>query len=283
MEWHLDLSVFATNLARHPRGYWTAQSDLAASFPDGGHDLCFAVEEDSFWFRHRNAVIAAAMGNLPPRGTFFDVGGGNGYVALALQNAGYSVVLVEPGIDGLLHALDRGVKSAVRSTLGAAGFRPGALPAVGLFDVLEHIEDDAGFLTELHGLMHAGGRIYVTVPAHQALWSGADEYAGHHHRYSRASLAHRLNQAGFSIEYLTYFFWFLPLPVLLLRSIPSRLGLRPKPSVRQARREHAVNAGPLGALMDRVLAIEVDRVRKGRTMVVGASCLAVASATRRST
>ena len=41
------------------------------------------------------------MRRFPPPGTVFDVGGGNGFVTLAIQNAGMDAVLVEPGPEGV--------------------------------------------------------------------------------------------------------------------------------------------------------------------------------------
>ena len=116
------------------------------------------------------------------------------------------------------------------------------------------------------------------MPAYQALWSLEDERAGHHRRYSTGSLASRLEGAGFSVEYLTYFFWFLPLPILLWRTIPSRIGARRAPSIRQAQREHSTRGGVAGALVDHALALERSGIRDARVVPFGGSCLAVASA-----
>src|SRR5689334_24870025 len=149
----LDLSEIARNVDLGQGGLWTARTVSDVSYPESGNDLCFAVEESSFWFRHRNNCIVEAVKSFPSAGAFFDVGGGNGYVALALQNAGFEVVLVEPGLSGARNALKRCVHHVVRATLEDAGFRPEVLCAVGLFDVIEHIEDDRGFLARIAELL----------------------------------------------------------------------------------------------------------------------------------
>jgi SAM-dependent methyltransferase len=123
---------------------------------------------------------------LPPPGTIFDIGGGNGYVDRAMQDAGLDVVMVEPGAEGIQNALGRGVRNVVRGTLDDLHPAPGSLAAVSLFDVLEHIPDDIGFLRQIHSLMKPGGRIYITVPAYQWLWSHEDSNAGHARRYTRS-------------------------------------------------------------------------------------------------
>src|SRR6266567_1791580 len=103
----LSLSKIAANLEQGTNGIWSARNVSKVSYPDEGNTSCLAVEDTSFWFRHRNNCILEVMKNLPPATPFFDVGGGNGYVAKALQDAGLEVVLVEPGSTGALNARRR--------------------------------------------------------------------------------------------------------------------------------------------------------------------------------
>jgi SAM-dependent methyltransferase len=266
----------ARQLRLDPTGVWVAQEESDLSYPEEGNDLCYALEENSFWFRHRNDVLVSLLRRFPPPGVFFDVGGGNGFVAAGIEKAGYPTVLVEPGPAGVANARRRGLRTIVRATTASAGFAPAALPAVGLFDVLEHIEDDIGFLRSLHTLLQPGGRIYLTVPAYRLLWSQEDVFAGHHRRYTTRSLAAALSAAGFQVEYRSYFFWFLPLPVFLLRAVPSWLGWRGKPSAKSAQKEHARGGGLSGWLLAKALAWERGRLARGWTMPMGSSCFAVA-------
>src|SRR5712692_4618252 len=137
-----NLSEIARNIELGQDGLWASRTVSDVSYPDGGNEFCFAVEESSFWFRHRNNCILEVVKSFPPPGAFFDVGGGNGYVARAIQNAGLETVLIEPGLSGAQNAHRRGVLNVVRATLEDAGFLPEVFPAVGLFDVVEHIQED---------------------------------------------------------------------------------------------------------------------------------------------
>lgn len=198
-------------------------------------------------------------------------------MAQAIQDAGWDVVLVEPGLAGVRNAVRRGIRQVVHATLADAGIRAERLPAVGLFDVVEHIGDDAGFLRGVHHLLVPGGRVYLTVPAYQWLWSGEDDVAGHARRYTVAGLSAVLEGAGFEVEYATYFFGFLPLPILLRRTLPYRLGLAAKKVDEAAvRADHTTKS----AWVDRVLRILTDRelakIARGRRLRMGGSCLAVA-------
>jgi hypothetical protein len=95
---------------------------------------CFALKDRSFWFAHRNACLLAVFRRFPARSPFFDVGGGNGFVAAALQSEGnLPMVLVEPEADGVRHAQARRLHAMVQATLKEARFRDGSLPAIGAF------------------------------------------------------------------------------------------------------------------------------------------------------
>jgi SAM-dependent methyltransferase len=272
----VDVRDIADNLELREDGIWASGSSRRVSFPEEGHRACLSLEEGSFWFRHRNACIVEAVRRYPPGGPVFDVGGGNGYVALGLERSGFRAVVVEPGPDGARHAKLRGLDPVICSAIEDAGFRERALPAAGLFDVLEHLEDDRGFLRRLRPLLGDGGRLYVTAPAYGALWSSEDAAAGHYRRYRVSTLAAVLRDAGFTVEYATYFFSLLPIPIFLLRSAPSRLGLRRGSDARLNRAEH--DAGAARRTLAWLLRRELAAIRGGKRMRFGASCLVVARA-----
>lgn len=234
------------------------------------------MEDSSFWFRHRNACITEMVKNFPPpaNGTVFDIGGGNGFVTLGLLKAGFEAVLVEPGPAGASNGKARGIENVVCATIADAGFKAESMHAVGLFDVIEHIEDDDAFLRTLKPLVKPGGRLYATVPVFSALWSTEDIHAGHFRRYTRSSICSVIENAGFKIDYATYFFRPLPLPIFLLRSVPYRLGLDRRKDHKTAD-DHQVSVG--ASVMDALLDRELENIRRARPMMFGASCLLCAT------
>jgi SAM-dependent methyltransferase len=277
----LDVSTIATRLSRGEDGIWYAAEDQVVSYPAQGNDNCYAVEDASFWFSHRNRCIQALVRAFPPpgRGPIFDIGGGNGVVSRGLETTGFEVVLVEPGKTGAVNARSRGLEHVICATTETAGFNAGSIPAVGLFDVIEHIEDDRGFLQQVHRLLIDGGRLYATVPAFASLWSHQDELAGHYRRYSREEICEVLRTAGFEVEFSTYIFRILPLPIALLRALPYRLGLKKKPRTRaEISRDHGANGGLGMRVMRALLQPEVARIESIRPMSFGGSCLLVARA-----
>lgn len=68
------------------------------------------------------------------------------------------------------------------------------------FEVLEHIEDDLGALQGWLDWLKPGGRLLLSVPAHQRRWSPSDVWAGHYRRYERQGLDQRLEEAGFEVD-----------------------------------------------------------------------------------
>ena len=272
----IDPSALAANLERGPDGLWWPRTRSRVDYPDEGNAFCFQVEDHSFWFHHRNACILAVMSRYPPGGTLFDIGGGNGFVARALVHAGLPSVVVEPGPAGARNAQSRGLEPVICSTLDDAGFAEGSLPAAGLFDVLEHIEDHRGVLQRLATLMAPGGRVYLTVPAYDWLWSNEDVISGHHRRYTESGLSKVVQGAGFTVEFSSYLFWPLPLPILLLRALPSRLGRRPTVDLDAIRRELKPPSGPAIRGLMAVLSLERRWLARGGRVPTGGSCLLVA-------
>jgi SAM-dependent methyltransferase len=260
-------------------GIWRVRNVSTVSYPGNANEVCFQIEDRSFWFTHRNDCILEAVRRFPPGGPLFDIGGGNGFVAAALQSLGLDIVLVEPG-SGARNALARGVRNVVSATLEDACFFPHSLPAAGLFDVVEHVRDQAAFLRSLHERLIPGGRLYCTVPAFMALWSDADEHAGHYRRYNRKTLTEALRLSGFEIEFVSYFFTWLALPILLVRSLPSRIGFGGRSglgTVEAMGPDHRIPK-VLSGLTRRIHSWEIGRLRDGRPMAFGTSLLCVARA-----
>jgi len=259
-------------------GVWFTKtsSENALSYPSEGNDECFRVEDSSYWFGHRNACIVELVRQFPPNGLIFDIGGGNGFVAKGLEEAGFATVVIEPG-PGATHAAQRGLRNVICGSIEAAGFRSGSLSAAGMFDVIEHIADSTDFLRMLRQLMPPKARLYVSVPALRILWSAEDDRAGHYRRYTIASVSRELTKIGFDVEFATYFFSFLPIPIFLARSLPSLLGIR-NTSAEVIEREHKEPSGLIGRIMRQTFSWERSRIAAQRPLpIVGSSCLAVAS------
>jgi SAM-dependent methyltransferase len=253
---------------------WKLGGDAEVSYPAGGHASMAQIEEDSYWFAHRNRVIASTVSRFRPDGPLFDVGGGNGFVSVGLRASGIEGVVIEPGATGAANARARGLP-VINAPYEALDVPARSVPAVGIFDVLEHIPDPPAALDALHAALVPGGRLFIAVPAYEALWSGEDIYAGHYRRYTRETLTKLLGLHGYDVEYTTYFFGFLVLPVLLLRALPFRIGMG-RGSADDASSDHRLPAGVIGRLMRASFDREARIIAEGGSVGFGTSCLAVA-------
>lgn len=262
-------------LARRDDGIWESERRREISHPEVCQDWYREVETRSYWYQHRARCIVDLMQRYPPAGAVFDIGGGNGSVSTAMQHAGYSPVLVEPSLSAAQTAKSRGLRDVICSTLQDACFQSGTLPAIGLFDVLEHIQDDHGFLQDLATSLRYDGRLYLTVPSYPWLWSEHDERVGHFRRYTLRSVRCDLERAGYQVEFSTYLFAALTAPVLAFRTLPYRVLGGGRGSRETFAKEHA-GGGMLSRGVELALAAERRWLNRGWTLPMGTSCLVVA-------
>ena len=246
----------------------------AVSYPEDGNEKDFQIEENSFWFTHRNNCIIEAVKKYSHDNLFFDIGGGNGFVAEGLEKNGTPTILIEPGQSGCLNAKKRGLKNIICSTFESAHLKENTISAIGLFDVVEHIEQDGDFLKSINKSLKEKGIVFITVPAYTALWSNEDIDVGHFRRYSLKEIEDKLRTAGFNIEYSTYLFYILPIAIFLFRTIPSKLGLNKNSyGIDKRKKEHK---GIANTLLNWIWNIELNKIIKGEKITFGSSCFVVA-------
>jgi SAM-dependent methyltransferase len=268
----MSIALFTSGLVKK-NDIWYAEKKAAVSYPEDGNELCFQIEDNSFWFRHRNNCIVELVKKYASDRLFFDIGGGNGFVAKAIENASIETVLVEPGEQGCINGRKRNLKNIICSTLEDAGFKKDSIPAAGIFDVMEHFENDMKLLKSINDYLQKDGLLFITVPAYRVLWSKEDTDGGHFHRYTLGSLSKKLNAAGYKVEYQTYIFSILPLPIFMFRTIPSLLHLNQKPSdIAKNKNEHKSESSLINSIWSR----ELNRIKNNKTIPFGGSCLVVA-------
>lgn len=116
---------------------------------------------------------------------------------------------------------------------------PGRFDVIGMFDVLEHIEDDRGALDWVSEQLEPGGIIVLSVPAFQFLWTEQDEAAHHFRRYTQEQLL-RTVPPSLSVEHISCFNTLLFPAILAVRTVMrmksrgnrpprSHLGIPPEP------------------------------------------------------
>lgn len=136
-------------------------------------------------------------------GRFLDVGCGGGDISKLLCSTGMQGIGVDfseralkiagqklqPEIEAGRYALQHGDVHDM-----AASF--GKVDVAISFMVMEHVQDDAGFLRSMARFVRPGGNIVVGVPGRRDHWSFEDQTVGHLRRYDRADLEAVMKAAG---------------------------------------------------------------------------------------
>jgi SAM-dependent methyltransferase len=184
------------------------------------------AEEDGahWWFRGRRAVILAEMARrlAGDRLRLAELGCGSGGMLEAIRCFG-TAVGVETDRALRERARERGLDVREGALPDAIPLEPARWDAVCLFDVLEHLDDEAAALAACRRLLAPRGRLFVTVPAYAWLWSRHDELLGHRRRYTARSLRQVVERAGFTVERLTYFNTLLAPPIMAVRLVRAAL------------------------------------------------------------
>jgi len=255
--------------------------------PLGGYDPTFfrelvEIEERHFWFRSRNRLIRELARKIcsrfVPGALVLEVGCGTGNVLRVLCEA-YSkgsVVGMELWLDGLRMARGRSRALLVQGDVRTDPFGR-RFDLIGMFDVLEHISEETETLLALRDLLSPEGRLMLTVPAHQSLWSYFDEAAFHCRRYAPDELRRKLIDAGFEVEFLSQFMASL-FPVIWL--VRKARGLarqnQEKTSAKQLADKEFQIVPILNSLLAMILNLEVRWLSAGRRLPIGTSIIAVA-------
>lgn len=165
------------------------------------------LDQLHWWYRARRGVIAALIEReaMPPKGAqLLEVGCGTGHNLPMLGQFG-TVDAIE---------IDEEARAMAEKRLGRPvhGSRLPELPGIpehhydliGAFDVIEHVDDDHGAVASLAKRLKPGGKLVVTVPAHQWMWSAHDVVNHHQRRYSKKKLKALIDGSPLKLEKIGY-------------------------------------------------------------------------------
>jgi len=250
----------------------TGQQDCSGGFPEESFEKLYALELSSFWFQARNELLLWALRRyFPQMRSFLEIGCGTGYVLGGVGKAFPDADLV--GSDLFETALSFARQRTQRAMF--VSFDATNIPfekrfdVVGIFDVLEHINDDSRVLKEIHKALVPGGGLILTVPQHPGLWSAADDYAKHVRRYTSSDLCRKLEDSGFTITRCTSFVSLLLPLMLLFRKLQAVSGKEYVPA------DEMNTASRLDALLKAIMNVERGLILCGANLPAGGSLLVV--------
>jgi SAM-dependent methyltransferase len=180
------------------------------------------IEDTHWWFLGRRRIFSELLDREVPRGPRFenrsvlDIGTGTGAALDYLSRYGATTGLdVDPR--AVEYCRDRGIENVVEANPPPLPFADETFSLVTALDVIEHVDDDAELVAEIHRVLRPGGLCLVSVPAFRMLWGIQDEVAHHKRRYRLGEVRDLLEQGGLSIRRITYFNFLLFPPIAAVR------------------------------------------------------------------
>jgi SAM-dependent methyltransferase len=186
---------------------------------DNEFERNFKVETNYWWNIGRFKIIETFIRRyIQPASDakLVDLGCGTGGTTKWLQKFG-----AVKGVDGspkaLAYCRKRGLKDLTLSNMEKLRLPSNRFTAAFALDILEHVQDDAKSIGEIYRILTPGGRLLVTSPAYQWLWSEHDEVCHHQRRYTLSEMVAKLKSSGFVIKRSSYciVFPFFPLVAMI--------------------------------------------------------------------
>ena len=236
------------------------------------YDQMAELDQRHWWYRARRQVLAALIRRtqVPAHAQILEIGCGTGHNLAMLSEFG-DVDALELDGEARKIAAKRLGKPVMKAPLPELkGVAAAHYDLIGAFDVIEHIDDDVAALASIAKRLKSGGKLVITVPAHQWMWSAHDVVNHHQRRYSKRSLKALIDGSPLKLERIGYLNSLL-FPAAVAERLWSKV--RGKDDA-----DLALPAKPLNAALERVFALE--RYAIGRLpLPPGLSLFAVASAT----
>jgi SAM-dependent methyltransferase len=231
------------------------------------------LDQRHWWYRARREVLSDLIRRVvrpPVDAKLLEIGCGTGHNLAMLGQFG-EVDALELDDEARAVAERRLAKSVMSSPLPElAGVPERHYDLIAALDVVEHIDDDVAALASIAKRLKPGGKLLVTVPAHQWMWSAHDVVNHHKRRYSKRALQRLIDGSPLKLEAIGYFNSLL-FPLAMAERLSSKL--RGKDDA-----DLSLPSRPLNAALEAVFAAERHLV--GRLpLPPGLSLFAVASAT----
>jgi SAM-dependent methyltransferase len=111
---------------------------------------------------------------------------------------------VDVSVSALSKLSDRGAH-VVLGDVTSLTFASNSFDLVCALDIIEHVDDDAGALSELSRVARIGGALLISTPLHISRWTTFDEFVGHRRRYEPSQLFAKLAQHHLRVVYSAVF------------------------------------------------------------------------------
>lgn len=186
-----------------------------------------SVREDSYWWHTgRMDIINKQLKKIAQKKynlKILNIGCGTGGTIPTLEKYG-EVTNIDISSEALKFLKMKGYKGKLIKD-HRLPFNDCSFDLVVALDVLEHIDQDRLSLDEWRRVLKSNGRILITVPAYEFLWSGHDTSLHHKRRYTRNRLDWDLKKSSFTkvkSSYMITFSFFLVVGFRLLYKLSGK-------------------------------------------------------------
>ena len=235
------------------------------------YDRMAEVADVHWWYVARRRILAELIRREvrpPAKARILEIGCGTGHNLAMLGEFGT--------VDGL--EVDAAARAIAEQRLGKPvasaplpelkGIKRASYDLIAALDVIEHIDDDEAAVAGIAARLKPGGKLLVTVPAHQWMWSAHDTANHHKRRYSKRSLKALIDGSPLKLEKLGYFNSLLFPLAVAVRGVGKLTGREDS--------DDRLPPRPVNALFEKLF--ELERYAVGRlSLPPGLSLFAVAS------
>lgn len=180
------------------------------------------IEKHHWWWEGRREILRQEL-STRKKIRLLDIGCGTGETMSFIKRYSKNIDVV--GVDNSQVAVNFATKrghKVLRVDALKLPFPDETFDAVLMLDVIEHIKDDHAFLAEATRVLKRGGKVIITAPALQFIWSKHDTGQGHQRRYTRTMMKDLAASEGLKVTRLSYFNFFLSPAIITVRLL-SRL------------------------------------------------------------
>jgi len=175
------------------------ENEWSESVQDAEIRKLVELEDRNWWYHERRTILSQELDRIGTPGFALDIGAAGGGNTRVLRARGWRSVALEYGAEGAGLAKGRGL-DVIRGDARRLPLSTASADLVIALDVLEHIDDDAQAVAEIHRVLRPGGTLFATVPCDMRLWSSHDVALGHVRRYTRESLTAVVSGSGLHID-----------------------------------------------------------------------------------
>jgi 2-polyprenyl-3-methyl-5-hydroxy-6-metoxy-1,4-benzoquinol methylase len=186
---------------------------MANKLNHSAYSEMYEIQANHWWYVGRRLILEKILSEFLPtkKERILEIGAGSGGNILLLSRFGEVEVtdIEEKGLVFCKQIAEEN-KITINSIHGDFCEKYSQIPkksfsTICMFDVIEHIKEEKKTLDLCSELLDQKGKIFITVPAYQWLWSAHDDYFHHERRYTKITLQRVLKESGFEIQDSGYF------------------------------------------------------------------------------